>query len=268
MVEPVRRISALAEITVVFVLTLVAVGLVARSAFATWEIAHIHRPFAEYLALALVPFLFIITSRKPLADWGLSFRPLREHVDSALKCIGPFAIGQTLAMAVRRDAMVQSLVESVAAIAALVVCARLLRLKPPPAVSLAALAFVGSVGVTPSRAVSAFAFYILFLAPGEELLFRGYIQSRLNRAFGRPYVFMGAPFGAGLVVAAVLFSLFHVVNLPMLYAGMLQPLWWRALPTLAWGLLFGYLRERTGSILAPALVHGVPQALAWAFLGL
>lgn len=40
-----------------------------------------------------------------------------------------------------------------------------------------------------------------------------------------------------------------------------------AMPSFAWGLAFGYLRERTGSLLPPALVHGIPQAIAWAFLG-
>ena len=34
------------------------------------------------------------------------------------------------------------------------------------------------------------------------------------------------------------------------------------------GLTFGYIRERTGNVLAAALLHGLPQALAAALLGL
>jgi membrane protease YdiL (CAAX protease family) len=74
-------------------------------------------------------------------------------------------------------------------------------------------------------------------------------------------------FGWGLLSTAVLFGVFHVLNLPELYAGRLDPAWGAGVAAGAWGLSFGYLREWSGSIVAPALVHGVPQGIAAAVLG-
>jgi membrane protease YdiL (CAAX protease family) len=41
------------------------------------------------------------------------------------------------------------------------------------------------------------------------------------------------------------------------------------LPTFFGGFIFSYIREKTGSIVAPAIVHGLPQApvylLIWSF---
>ena len=98
-----------------------------------------------------------------------------------------------------------------------------------------------------TRLVAIF-FFVGFL---EEFFFRGYVQSRLNDCFGRPFRFMGVSFGPGLVLAAVAFGLFH----PITVAG--DPPWAWGLWTAAMGLVFGYLREKTGAVIAPALLHGV-----------
>lgn len=115
--------------------------------------------------------------------------------------------------------------------------------------------------------MSAFLFYTLFLSAGEEVLFRGYVQSRLDAAFGRPFDTAGVRWGWGLVMGAGYFALYHVLNLPALAAGQLMLQWPRALPTFAAGLLFGYLRLKTGSVAAGILVHGLPQGIAWVVLG-
>ncbi len=54
----------------------------------------------------------------------------------------------------------------------------------------------------------------LFFAAGfgEEIFFRGYIQSRLNQAFGRPFRFMGVDFGIGLILSSLLFGFIHALN--------------------------------------------------------
>jgi uncharacterized protein len=49
-------------------------------------------------------------------------------------------------------------------------------------------------------------------ALGEELFFRGYVQSRLNGVFGRPWQLFGVPIGPGLLVASLLFGSIHVLN--------------------------------------------------------
>jgi len=60
----------------------------------------------------------------------------------------------------------------------------------------------------------------------------------------------------------------HVLNLGSLAAGHWQLTWWWGLWTFFTGLVFGLVREKSGSIVAPALLHGLPQAIAQAVLGL
>ena len=118
------------------------------------------------------------------------------------------------------------------------------------------------------KAISAIIFYILFLGLGEELLFRGYIQSRLNEAFGKPYRFFGVSWGWGIVITSVLFGLMHVVNVGGLVGGAWRPEWWWGFWTFFGGLALGFVREKTGSIAASAILHGLPQAIYAAFAGL
>jgi len=83
---------------------------------------------------------------------------------------------------------------------------------------------------------------------GEEFFFRGYLQSRLNQAFGRPYRWWNVSFGWGLILTSALFALAHGFN-P--HGNFYWSIW-----TFPLGLIFGRLREQTGGILASALVHG------------
>jgi len=107
-------------------------------------------------------------------------------------------------------------------------------------------------------------FFYVLVAFGEEILFRGYIQSRLNSVFGRPWSLFGIRWGWGLVVAAVLFGLWHLGWQPG------GPQWPHALWTAFAGLLLGLVREKSESVVAPALLHGVmnygPQAILFVLL--
>lgn len=116
------------------------------------------------------------------------------------------------------------------------------------AAGLAGVYFLHPVSPVAARIVSV----ILFTAMLEELFFRGYLQTRLNEGFGTPFRFLGVDFGLGLILASVLFGLFH----PLSSSADTIPWPW-ALWTGAFGLILGLLRERTGSILAPGLLHGL-----------
>ena len=97
---------------------------------------------------------------------------------------------------------------------------------------------------------------------GEEIFFRGYIQSRINRAFGRPYRWMNVDFGVGLIVSSVLFGLIHVLNTVDYFGGRYDFAWLWWLPNIASGLFFGFLREKMGSIVAGGVFHGLTDMLA------
>lgn len=105
-------------------------------------------------------------------------------------------------------------------------------------------------------AAARIAYALVFDGIGEELLFRGLVQTRLDEAFGRPWRWFGADVGPGLVIGAALFGVSHLLA----PANPFQ--WGWFLWTFAMGLVFGWLRARTGSIAAPALVHGVLDAVA------
>jgi membrane protease YdiL (CAAX protease family) len=92
-------------------------------------------------------------------------------------------------------------------------------------------------------------YQLLCVGYAEEFFYRGYMQTRLDDLF-RPdrFTLLGARFGWSLPVTAVLFTIGHsIVTLQ----------WWQPFIIFP-ALLFGWLRARTGNILAGALFH------AWA----
>ena len=80
----------------------------------------------------------------------------------------------------------------------------------------------------------------------EEYFYRGYMQTRLRQAFGPSRLrFLGAQIGAPFWITALLFTAGH---------SLVQFQWWQ--PAIFFpSLVFGWLRERTGNVLAPALFH-------------
>jgi membrane protease YdiL (CAAX protease family) len=96
-----------------------------------------------------------------------------------------------------------------------------------------------------------FAFGQIFvIGLSEEFFFRGYVQTRLNGVFGRPYRFFGARCGWGLVAAALLFGLCHIVDGNF-----------ARMKVAFFGLFAGWLRERSPSIAVPAAYHGLSNVL-------
>jgi len=108
----------------------------------------------------------------------------------------------------------------------------------------------------------------IFSGFGEELFFRGYIQSRLNTAFGRPYSLRDIQFGLGLPITAAIFAITHVFNTYSLVTGDGTPAWWWGVFTFAGGLVFGLLREKSGDFYAAGVAHGmeaVGEGIAFLF---
>jgi len=85
---------------------------------------------------------------------------------------------------------------------------------------------------------------VLLIGLPEEFFFRGYLQTECDRSCGKPYTFLGAQWGVGLLIAAALFAVCHVVHGGPARLIVFFP-----------GLLYGWLRARTGTILVPAFYH-------------
>jgi uncharacterized protein len=86
----------------------------------------------------------------------------------------------------------------------------------------------------------------------EELLFRGFLLDRLERRFPPRRRLLGGGVGWALVLSAAAFAVIHLPK-----EG--DP---RALATFFPGLLFGWMRSATGSILASTITHGGSNILA------
>jgi membrane protease YdiL (CAAX protease family) len=99
-------------------------------------------------------------------------------------------------------------------------------------------------------------------AIGEEVFFRGYVQTRLNEVFPRSFAVRGVACGWGLVVMAVFFGGLHAFNTVDYFGGRFAFAWSLALGTAGTGLLFGWVREATGSV-APGIVLHFLNNLTW-----
>jgi len=90
----------------------------------------------------------------------------------------------------------------------------------------------------------------LIVALPEEFFFRGYLQTQFDKTFGRPHKFLRADVGLGLPLAAAVFALCHVP-----FGG--PPRMIVFFP----GLLYGWLRARTDTIVVPTLYHAASNVL-------
>ncbi len=90
-------------------------------------------------------------------------------------------------------------------------------------------------------------YMLVFVGLGEELLFRGLIQRTLITSFG---------FKWGLFGASLLFAVMHLT--------------WRSVPELGFvfaaALVLGALYYKTGSLIAPIVVHGINNVMLVAVL--
>jgi membrane protease YdiL (CAAX protease family) len=109
--------------------------------------------------------------------------------------------------------------------------------------------------------ISTVIWQFIFSGFGEEFIFRGYFQSRMNQAFGRPMHLFGVQFGAGLFIASLLFGLLHAFNGYDPAIGITSLAWGSAIGSTVAGLFFGVLREKTGNLVAPGIAHGLPDAV-------
>ncbi len=229
--------------------------------------------FLPYIVMLALAFVMILLHRQDIAAAGIDFRNPRYHLGVFAALFIPVTLS-SLPMGLGLDyrTWTGALVLVPVQIALLVICGLLLRRKP------AVLATAGaSLLLFPLRApfgasngilaVQSFLYYGLFVGFGEEIMYRGYILTRLDRAFGRPFRFFGVAWGWGVLLSALIFGLTHARLMGSLLNGG-APIWPWAAWTFFAGLVFAFVREKTGSIFAPALLHGIPQALATAIMAL
>lgn len=267
-----QRIIAVIEVLLVFIITFSLIWLAALL-----PISRIACMFLSYIIMITFPLLILFFTRRDLKAYGLNFNRPGEQIKLTLAVLPVTlvmgAVTGWLLPELIPNAIVTwqgALILSILSILFLVWTAWILRKKPTIEsvlpVFLCVIPLAQESGIIPER-IASFLFYLLLLGPGEEFLFRGYIQSRLNEAFGRPFRFWGVSWGWGLVIASLLFGCMHIFNRFNPFLGKFDVyVWWGAW-TIFGGVIFGYVREKAGSILPTAILHGLPQAIASLMFG-
>lgn len=237
----------------------------------TWEAGlGFNVPIIFYTFAITIPLLIALFRRKRPSEYGIDFRKPKYHLDVMLTCFVPIALLGMLNMFFEANSWVGASIHIACSIALLFLLARLLRKKP----TFGAVGILGAglllipglpsqTGSMAVKAVALFLNYVVFVGFGEEIMYRGYMESRLNEVYGRPFKFFGVSFGWGALITNLLFGLMHVGIIRWILGVNYDVTWAWGLWTIFGGMVFSFVREKTGSILAPALLHGLPQAIAW-----
>ncbi len=237
-----------------------------------WQVGALRLPFPvlHHLLMMVVPLLILLACKKDLRAYGMTFRNLKYHTHIAGVCFIPFVLASLpFGMGVDYRDWSGAILLAVIQIALLFAVGWLLKAQPSGS-SLGVLGGWTLLAIGPAatgraavgEAFATFVTYAIFVGFGEEMVYRGYIQSRLNEVFGCPYRFFGVKYGWGVVIASALFGFTHVGFLSI-WLGISSNLTWAwGFWTFFAGLVLGLVREKSGSIVAPALLHGLPQAIA------
>lgn len=95
-------------------------------------------------------------------------------------------------------------------------------------------------------------FHLFFVGIPEEFFYRGYLQSRLDQLWEPKSSWFGAPVGRSLIFTSLIFAFGHSI---------VEFQWWHFaifVPSLA----FGWLRAKTGDVMAGAFFHAWCNVLA------
>ncbi|GMU58857.1 MAG: hypothetical protein AMXMBFR34_06200 [Myxococcaceae bacterium] len=92
--------------------------------------------------------------------------------------------------------------------------------------------------------------HLFVVALPEEFFYRGFLQQRLNDAWPGGRILFGARVGRAFWVTAILFALGHLAIFQVWRLGVFFP-----------ALIFGWMREKSGSVVGAALFHAAANLL-------
>ena len=280
--RPLKRIYAVAEVVAVLVFILLSGwGLRAMKSVINIRALQIEifgEPIiAKAVFFILLPMMIIKVRGQEFGEYGITFNNLSYHLKIGLKSLAivilaDLAFPLVAVLGFSYTDFGGALILSFSNMAALVLIARFLRKSPTHQEQAAStyrilifflifgvLIILSALTLPLGKQVAGLTCGLFTTGFGEEILFRGYIQSAFNRAFGRPFHIWGIRWGWSVVITAALFGAMH-------YLHGTGTLWWGVWTTFA-GLVLGLLREKTGAIVAPAMAHGVPAAIQYVFMG-
>ena len=223
-----------------------------------------------------IPAVVIWLARRSWAEYGVSLKGWRTNMDVGVKAfvvlIIPHAIGRGVPTFLGLSPQIRDVAIDICWVIAIAVMISVMIKHKPVASGRNNIILIVALLLIPiflglwMRKLSVVVVSTIiwqFLLSGfvEEFAFRGYFQSRLNQAFGRPMRLFGIEFGAGLIVASLMFGLLHVFGAYDPAIGFASLGWGAFIGNTLAGFFLGIIREKTGTLLAPSIAHGLPDAL-------
>jgi len=278
-VTPMAKLAALLEVVLVFAALHVTYrGIKHFSAWGSFE-GSLGLNLTPGIAMIAFTFGMIALHGRAWRSYGLILDDWRQHASLAIVCIlvAAAVVGPLLLwFAPHHDPRpapraVQAIIGTAANLAAALIFLVVMRRCSwpmtglPPMVSMPLIAAIAAspvlVAAWRHKPVEPAAIEALWLfigaGFGEELFFRGYVQSRVDQAFGQPWSVLGTLLGPGVLVSAALFGMIHVLNPVDYFHGRFDFAWWWFPNEFAAGLVMGCIRARTGSVLPCAVLHGL-----------
>jgi len=259
------KAKAIIDVLAVFIIIVLGFKAINVSPLGEWENQVIGRYFFEYVWVLFVPMAILIVTRRSFSDYGVDFKNPGYHLKVVVVGIIPIFVLSAILFFLGWDSWKNSILLSIIEVVLLIVVAWILRDLAAPGkgyiIGILLFLIAGMLLVSPEASVgivvAKLVYTFIFVALGEEILFRGYIQSRVNEAFGRPYVFFGVNWGWGVIIGSLLFGIWHILNPFNPFIGQFDLMWQWGLWTFFLGLILGLIREKTGSVFGPAILHGV-----------
>lgn len=275
-----NRIKAVIE-----VVTLTALALVSYKTLKRLEPSG--QNYSPGLVMMVVALAGVLLHRRRFASYGLTRARWRYALNVGLMCTAFYLMVGAILILVNRqqegalayddirrvNVLIKSVLGLLLAGAVLLILkyagegqgSIFVRIRPALGLSILAVllatpaVWAFSIRRSSSRSLAMTVGLFVFTGFGEEIFFRGYVQSRLNEAFSRPWQIIGMRCGPGLIITCLLFGLVHVFNPVDLVSGRWELDWWALFPSV--GIVYGCLRERTGTVLAGAVTHGLAGAV-------
>ncbi len=277
------KLVAIVEVLLVFAVTQTVVMIWRRTAVAEWEIQTLGWSYTGMLFWMGIPALVIWVTRRNWAEYGVSLvnwpTNLAVGIKAFLVAFIPmvFGLGGARQLGLDTNQVSGGLFVAMTEVIGLALMVWILNRQKPVksgrrnVISILLLLLLPilvalAMGKLSVVIVSTVVWQFVFSGFGEEFAYRGYFQSRLNQAFGRPLSLFGIQFGAGLIIASLLFGLWHAFNTYDPAVGVSSFAWGWALWTFVAGLFFGVIREKTGTLVAPGIAHGLPDAVGEALI--
>jgi membrane protease YdiL (CAAX protease family) len=265
---PHMKIKGLGLVVAIFIVLLVISWAFDTTNLAAIQRQYLHWNYFSHVIMIVLAIGAMAIGKKDFTSYGFTLKKWRSDLSLALICLISAAgyIPSLISPSIAGNRLINSpfIIAAVLLALWLVLSNKNERMAKEsgvrifwPIISIPAIIAVvlGVVGFGIIASTIGFQFY--FAGFGEEILFRGYFQSRLNQDFGRPWTVKGVSFGPGLLITAALFGVLHLLtHFNPLMGGFELDLLAGTTSFFA-GLLFGLLREKTGTVLSASVGHGL-----------